>query len=60
LQGNIDAKGACCNEMDIWEANARGQQYAPHVCNQTGLYMCKGEECAFEGVCDKNGKLSFS
>ena len=41
--------------MDIWEANSRSQQIAPHVCNETGLYQCTGEECAFEGVCDKNG-----
>lgn len=41
--------------MDIWEANARATQIAPHTCNQTGLYECSGEECAFNGVCDKNG-----
>jgi cellulase len=41
--------------MDIWEANARGQQLAPHVCNKTGLYQCTGPECQFDGVCDKNG-----
>lgn len=41
--------------MDIWEANALATQIAPHVCNHTGLYGCAGEECAFDGVCDKNG-----
>ena len=41
--------------MDIWEANARATQIAPHTCNQTGLYACSGDECAFDGVCDKNG-----
>lgn len=53
--GNLEGKGLCCNEMDIWEANAPSTQIAPHVCNQTGLYGCTGEECEFEGVCDKNG-----
>lgn len=55
VQGNIAGKGACCNEMDIWEANAIAEQIAPHVCNQTGLYGCTGTECEFDGVCDKNG-----
>lgn len=53
--GNVAGKGSCCNEMDIWEANAPATQIAPHVCNQTGLYQCTGAECTFEGVCDKNG-----
>nr|Q12622.1 RecName: Full=Endoglucanase EG-1; AltName: Full=Cellulase; AltName: Full=Endo-1,4-beta-glucanase; Flags: Precursor [[Humicola] grisea var. thermoidea]BAA09786.1 Cellulase [[Humicola] grisea var. thermoidea] len=53
--GNIEGKGSCCNEMDIWEANSRASHVAPHVCNKKGLYLCEGEECAFEGVCDKNG-----
>ncbi|KAL3419268.1 glycosyl hydrolase family 7 protein [Phlyctema vagabunda] len=52
---NIAGKGSCCNEMDIWEANARATQLAPHTCNQTSLYQCTGAECAFDGVCDKNG-----
>lgn len=41
--------------MDIWEANKESQQIAPHTCNQTSLYKCTGDECAFNGVCDKNG-----
>ena len=41
--------------MDIWEANAVATQIAPHPCNHTGLYECTGEECAANGVCDKNG-----
>ncbi|KAI1662340.1 glycoside hydrolase family 7 protein [Daldinia decipiens] len=54
-EGNVDGKGACCNEMDIWEANSRSTQIAPHTCNQTGLYMCTGDECGDDGVCDKDG-----
>jgi cellulase len=53
--GNLEGKGACCNELDIWEANAPATHIAPHVCNVTGVYKCTPAECAFEGVCDKNG-----
>ncbi|KAL2172337.1 hypothetical protein VTG60DRAFT_6176 [Thermothelomyces hinnuleus] len=53
--GNIEGKGACCNEMDIWEANARSQHIAPHPCSKAGPYLCEGAECEFNGVCDKNG-----
>ena len=41
--------------MDIWEANARAEQIAPHVCSHPGVYGCTGAECTFDGVCDKNG-----
>jgi len=53
--GNIGGKGACCPELDIWEANSRAQSIAPHPCNITGLYECTGDECGFEGVCDEWG-----
>ncbi|KAK4119237.1 glycoside hydrolase family 7 protein [Parathielavia appendiculata] len=53
--GNIEGKGSCCNEMDIWEANSRASHVAPHTCNKKGLYLCEGAECEFDGVCDKNG-----
>ncbi|KAJ3542130.1 hypothetical protein NM208_g4265 [Fusarium decemcellulare] len=53
--GNIDGKGSCCNELDIWEANSRATHIAPHTCNQTALYKCTGAECGSEGVCDKSG-----
>ena len=54
-QGNIAGKGACCNEMDIWEANARVTSIAPHVCKHSGLYKCTGDECGFLGECDEWG-----
>lgn len=55
--GNVEGKGVCCNEMDIWEANARSSHIAPHTCNKPGLYLCEGDECGKEapGVCDKAG-----
>ncbi|EGY16661.1 hypothetical protein VD0002_g1226 [Verticillium dahliae] len=54
-EGNIGGYGSCCGELDIWEANSRAVHVAPHPCNITQLYECTGDECAFEGVCDKNG-----
>lgn len=54
-QGNIQGKGSCCNEMDIWEANSAANQIAPHTCNKPSLYQCAGDECTANGVCDKNG-----
>ncbi|KAK0711716.1 Humicola Insolens Endocellulase Egi S37w, P39w double-mutant [Lasiosphaeris hirsuta] len=53
--GNIEGKGSCCNEMDIWEANSRSNHIAPHTCSKPGLYQCTGAECESAGVCDKNG-----
>eukprot|EP00437_Effrenium_voratum_P003415 CAMPEP_0181422988 /NCGR_PEP_ID=MMETSP1110-20121109/13897_1 /TAXON_ID=174948 /ORGANISM="Symbiodinium sp., Strain CCMP421" /LENGTH=483 /DNA_ID=CAMNT_0023546101 /DNA_START=69 /DNA_END=1520 /DNA_ORIENTATION=+ len=54
--------GACCAEMDIWEANSRATAYTPHPCSITGTYVCEGTECGdnskderYEGVCDKDG-----
>ncbi|KAJ3401141.1 hypothetical protein HDV05_000663, partial [Chytridiales sp. JEL 0842] len=55
--------GACCNEMDIWEANSKATAYTPHTCSVDGYYRCdsrNGTECGdgkdrFKGVCDKNG-----
>lgn len=59
--------GACCNEMDIWEANARSNAYTPHPCrkdNKTvpGVFRCEGIDCGdndkgerYKGICDKDG-----
>ena len=55
---NLDKKGACCNEMDLLEANSRATQYTAHPCRGiTGLYECHGKECGDgrEGVCDSVG-----
>ncbi|TDZ36984.1 Endoglucanase type C [Colletotrichum trifolii] len=53
--GNMDNKGSCCNELDIWEANSRATHIAPHPCSKGGLYQCMGDECEKTGVCDKSG-----
>jgi cellulase len=49
--------GACCNEMDIWEANARATAYTPHPCRAEKIRTCSNEtDCGQpEGYCDKWG-----
>merc|ERR1719291_1571064 len=54
--------GACCGEMDIWEANSMANAYTPHPCDMPGQLRCEGIECGdneagerYEGVCDKDG-----
>lgn len=59
LQANLESYGACCNEMDIWEANSRATAFTPHPCNVTALYKCSGALCGrtdkYQSVCDKDG-----
>ncbi|KAJ1461989.1 glycosyl hydrolase family 7-domain-containing protein [Pelagophyceae sp. CCMP2097] len=52
--------GACCAELDIWEANSLAQSFTPHPCEEDGLYKCEGLACGDgddrqNGVCDKDG-----
>ncbi|KAL0070514.1 hypothetical protein AAF712_002346 [Marasmius tenuissimus] len=54
--------GACCNEMDVWEANNNAAAYTPHVCRnvQGGQTACTGNDCGdgdnrYGGICDKDG-----
>jgi len=53
--------GACCPEMDIWEANSISTAYTPHPCKGTGLQECTDEvSCGdgdnrYSGICDKDG-----
>jgi len=54
--------GACCAEMDIWEANSMANAYTPHPCDFTGQLRCEGTDCGdnaagerYDGVCDKDG-----
>jgi len=57
-KGNL---GACCNEMDIWEANSISAAYTPHPCSATGLTVCNGTACGnpstgrYNTVCDPDG-----
>ncbi|KAK5163357.1 uncharacterized protein LTR77_010730 [Saxophila tyrrhenica] len=56
--GNI---GACCAEMDIWEANSISAAYTPHPCDGNGLVECTSDaECGvgdnrYKGTCDRDG-----
>ncbi|KIY62172.1 glycoside hydrolase family 7 protein [Cylindrobasidium torrendii FP15055 ss-10] len=52
--------GACCSEMDIWEANSISAAYTPHPCSVTGPTACTGTDCGdgddrYQSVCDKDG-----
>jgi len=40
-EGNM---GACCAEMDLWEANKVATAYTPHPAANPGLYVCMGDE----------------
>ncbi|KFZ00907.1 hypothetical protein V501_10368 [Pseudogymnoascus sp. VKM F-4519 (FW-2642)] len=52
---NTEGLGACCHEMDIWEANSMATVFTPHPCSVDGIYGCKGDECGSSGVCNKPG-----
>ncbi|KAI0169589.1 glycoside hydrolase family 7 protein [Hypoxylon sp. FL1284] len=53
---NIDSRGACCNEMDLWEANSLSSTFTAHACSHPGVYQCTGpDECGSIGVCEKAG-----
>lgn len=41
---NTDRKGSCCNEMDIWEANANATALTPHPCQGNS---CDSSGCGF-------------
>ncbi|KAG7086446.1 hypothetical protein E1B28_002399 [Marasmius oreades] len=54
--------GACCHEMDVWEANSISSAYTPHVCRGTsgGQTKCSDTDCGdgpdrYDGLCDKDG-----
>jgi len=54
--------GACCAEMDIWEANSQATSYTAHPCTDLGLVKCIGVPCGdnskgerYQGICDKDG-----
>ncbi|KAL9114785.1 MAG: hypothetical protein Q9227_001465 [Pyrenula ochraceoflavens] len=45
--------GACCQEMDVWEANSMAEAYTPHPCKAEGLVACTGSACT--STCDQAG-----
>ncbi|KAK1753722.1 glycoside hydrolase [Echria macrotheca] len=54
---NTAKLGACCNEMDIWEANALATAYTPHPCMAERIRTCDNDvDCGQpKGYCDKWG-----
>ncbi|CAI5706490.1 hypothetical protein KXD40_006429 [Peronospora effusa] len=54
--------GACCAELDIWEANSMSSAFTSHPCTSEEQIRCSSpEECGsgndsrYKGVCDKDG-----
>ena len=55
--------GACCSEMDIWEANSISAAVTPHPCTSKGLSVCTDDSCGgtdspsdrYASVCDPDG-----
>ncbi|KAG8847155.1 hypothetical protein FRB96_001673 [Tulasnella sp. 330] len=58
--------GACCNEMDVWQANMISAAYTAHPCTNVGLVRCSSTTCTTncdQAGCDfnsyRNGATSF-
>ncbi|KAI5867910.1 glycoside hydrolase family 7 protein [Durotheca rogersii] len=54
--------GACCAEMDLWEANSMSFALTPHPCQQEGYFVCQTSDCGgtysgdrYAGTCDPDG-----
>ncbi|TEA19471.1 Exoglucanase 1 [Colletotrichum sidae] len=57
--GNL---GACCAEMDVWEANSVSTAFTPHPCENNAYHSCEGTGCGgtyseerYNGDCDPDG-----
>ncbi|KAH7322872.1 glycosyl hydrolase family 7-domain-containing protein [Stachybotrys elegans] len=60
--GGIGDMGACCAEMDIWEANSISSAYTPHPCTNNDYHVCDADDCGgtysperYAGDCDPDG-----
>ncbi|KAL0935987.1 exoglucanase type c precursor [Colletotrichum truncatum] len=60
--GGVGTLGACCAEMDIWEANKISTAYTPHPCKNNAYHSCNGDSCGgtysatrYAGDCDPDG-----
>lgn len=58
----VGHKGACCAEMDIWEANVVSTAVTPHTCTDPTYHSCSGDNCGgtysstrYAGDCDPDG-----
>merc|ERR1719367_2512747 len=43
--GPVGRYGACCAELDVWEANRVSTALTAHPCDTQGLLRCEGVEC---------------
>ncbi|KAI4596158.1 Exoglucanase 1 [Pestalotiopsis sp. 9143b] len=62
VNAGTGSKGACCAEMDIWEANSISTAYTPHPCTDSTYHSCVGDACGgtyssdrYAGDCDPDG-----
>lgn len=58
----IGNNGACCAEMDLWEANSMSFALTPHPCQKDGYFVCQTSDCGgtysedrYSGSCDPDG-----
>ncbi|KAG5964458.1 hypothetical protein E4U58_003189 [Claviceps cyperi] len=58
----IGSLGACCAEMDIWEANNIASAFTSHPCQNSAYHSCTGDGCGgtyskdrYSGDCDPDG-----
>lgn len=58
----VGVKGACCAEMDVWEANSISTALTPHSCSPEAYSVCTESDCGgtysedrYAGNCDANG-----
>lgn len=58
----VGGQGACCAEMDIWEANLVSTALTPHPCSTSAYHNCTGDDCGgtysstrYAGDCDPDG-----
>ncbi|KAI8810735.1 concanavalin A-like lectin/glucanase domain-containing protein [Cladochytrium replicatum] len=53
---NVEGQsGACCAEMDFWEANRYSTAVTPHVCINPGQFRCYNQTLPECNSCDKGG-----
>ncbi|KAI0966551.1 glycoside hydrolase family 7 protein [Xylaria arbuscula] len=62
VNAGVGGLGACCAEMDIWEANSISAAYTPHPCTNSAYHSCSGDNCGgtysadrYAGDCDPDG-----
>jgi cellulose 1,4-beta-cellobiosidase len=52
---NMGKVGACCAELDLFEANKNSSAMTVHPCASEEPETCEDDECDKETICDKDG-----